>query len=410
MKFLKVLVGLLFLQLLCQPALYSQTTVISVDTLHNNHDKFLVCKLDYARVPDVKEVRISQTDAISQKYKNLPIAEIIGEGGNKIKIYFYCYGAPNIYLKKKDYNFNIQIGQRNKYIARYRNDDQQDTIFDKQYVYLKQTNTSQHKPDEAVSHDSVWVYFVIPLFLSGIVFLFFQIRKKTFKTNIGVTPKKLDSAGFSESKVIANNLDREGDIVILDKQEINLVANVPFIAKGTTIELNEYFTDTAVSSVTWTTEAVTDIFAFVKKSLQNEPVPEVGGLLLGRINQSGSSKNEYKICIDAFLPDNESTFQDRFNLEFGANTFIDEFEYLEKHPGSNRVGWLHTHPGHSIFLSQTDINSHKTSFPAIYQIAVVIDTFDDFRTGIFSYTTNGEKMNNVINKSKLLFFKWENLF
>ena len=37
------------------------------------------------------------------------------------------------------------------------------------------------------------------------------------------------------------------------------------------------------------------------------------------------------------------------------------------------IGWFHTHPGHGIFLSPTDLRTQETYFSAPWQIAVVVD-------------------------------------
>jgi|GEM_PF-3690450 len=37
------------------------------------------------------------------------------------------------------------------------------------------------------------------------------------------------------------------------------------------------------------------------------------------------------------------------------------------------LGWYHSHPGHTCFLSSTDINTHKTMFKQKHQFAIVID-------------------------------------
>lgn len=49
------------------------------------------------------------------------------------------------------------------------------------------------------------------------------------------------------------------------------------------------------------------------------------------------------------------------------------------------LGWYHSHPGHTCFLSSTDINTHNTMFKQKHQFAVVIDPINieakNFNTG-----------------------------
>jgi proteasome lid subunit RPN8/RPN11 len=42
-------------------------------------------------------------------------------------------------------------------------------------------------------------------------------------------------------------------------------------------------------------------------------------------------------------------------------------------PGSNVIGWYHTHPGMGAFLSPTDLRTQQLYFQSRWQIAVVID-------------------------------------
>jgi hypothetical protein len=41
--------------------------------------------------------------------------------------------------------------------------------------------------------------------------------------------------------------------------------------------------------------------------------------------------------------------------------------------GLTILGWYHSHPGHGIFLSGTDLNTQRLSFNKIWQIAIVYD-------------------------------------
>ncbi|NMG60029.1 hypothetical protein E1H12_16265 [Geitlerinema sp. P-1104] len=63
------------------------------------------------------------------------------------------------------------------------------------------------------------------------------------------------------------------------------------------------------------------------------------------------------------------------------------------YPESTIVGWYHSHPGHGIFLSGTDLNTQRLSFSKIWQIAVV---FDPQRREIgYFYGANGIRLEPI---------------
>ena len=45
----------------------------------------------------------------------------------------------------------------------------------------------------------------------------------------------------------------------------------------------------------------------------------------------------------------------------------------ERYPGKDLVGWYHTHPRMSVFLSEYDIWLHQNFFPEPWQVALVIE-------------------------------------
>ena len=46
---------------------------------------------------------------------------------------------------------------------------------------------------------------------------------------------------------------------------------------------------------------------------------------------------------------------------------------LANYPEACRLGWYHTHPGHTIFMSDTDRTNHRNVYRASWQIALVYD-------------------------------------
>lgn len=90
------------------------------------------------------------------------------------------------------------------------------------------------------------------------------------------------------------------------------------------------------------------------------------------------------------------------NLANKARTILQELRHRKQNVVI--VGWLHTHPQHTPFLSQPDLNIHNGFFQKDYQIAVVIDPLsenDHMDTGVFTRKTNG-LMNNKQDKKEWL--------
>ncbi|MCB0836339.1 MAG: Mov34/MPN/PAD-1 family protein [Bacteroidetes bacterium] len=140
---------------------------------------------------------------------------------------------------------------------------------------------------------------------------------------------------------------------------------------------------------------------WVNQSLNQKPVPEVGGFLLG--NYALSKRDHYLISIEEFLPAQEVVKATPNRLEFGSNPFLALDAFLEEKEDLVLVGWLHTHPGHSPYLSEIDLYSHEGFFPHDYQVAIVLDPLtDDHDTGIFCRTDE----NTMTNKDD--FSHWLN--
>lgn len=170
-------------------------------------------------------------------------------------------------------------------------------------------------------------------------------------------------------------------------------------------DLETYYTDTAIANVFIEKGAAKEIFDFVWQSVQIKPSPEVGGFLMGKIQSSAQRQGLYDVYINAFLKDIAPDFQNNVNISFSDAIASDELDYIDTHQGEEKVGWLHTHPGHGVFLSPTDIGSHFRAFPRATQMAIVIESYDNFKTGIFSYRRGAKELNNISDKSTTIEYK-----
>ncbi len=95
---------------------------------------------------------------------------------------------------------------------------------------------------------------------------------------------------------------------------------------------------------------------------------EVMGLLIGELFQDDEGDSfgiVRETATSSLSSDNVSV---RFS-DFGQ--LMSELDNLDY--DWILLGWYHSHPGHTCFLSSTDINTHTTMFKQPHQVAIVID-------------------------------------
>lgn len=103
---------------------------------------------------------------------------------------------------------------------------------------------------------------------------------------------------------------------------------------------------------------------------------EVFGYLIGNIYK-WNDKNyivieEQLFLIGAVHSDKYSTSQ----IEGTAGKYEKKFQKLKRKKNNEElriVGWWHSHPGFSCFLSRTDLHTQEFFFPESYQVALVVD-------------------------------------
>ena len=117
-----------------------------------------------------------------------------------------------------------------------------------------------------------------------------------------------------------------------------------------------------------TAKAYLDCCSHAASDLDNE----VGGGLVGQWLVDPTTGREH-ILIEAVIPARFTTFG-RAHLTFTQDTLVDMQDELDSSfPGRRLVGWFHTHPKMSIFLSGYDLWLHHHFFPETWQVALVIE-------------------------------------
>lgn len=132
---------------------------------------------------------------------------------------------------------------------------------------------------------------------------------------------------------------------------------------------------------------------------------ETGGVVVGEAYFCPETRKHYTEIVGSIAAThtvgNAVHFQ--FTPECWSSIFRNQKQY---YPGSTIVGWYHSHPGHGIFLSGTDLNTQRLSFNKIWQIAVV---FDPQRREIgYFYSANGIRIEPIYlgNSSSSEQLKW----
>ena len=99
---------------------------------------------------------------------------------------------------------------------------------------------------------------------------------------------------------------------------------------------------------------------------------EVGGWLIGNWREDQITGEKYIVverCLPAVYARHGSAY-----LTFTQDCQLAMFDTMEeKYPDKELVGWYHTHPKMSVFLSNYDLFLHNSFFPHPWQVALVIE-------------------------------------
>lgn len=101
---------------------------------------------------------------------------------------------------------------------------------------------------------------------------------------------------------------------------------------------------------------------------------EHGGFLIGTIRRR-SNLQHYESFVERFVPIPQRKDVSRLVINRDHIRTVDR-ALKSRSRKEVIVGWIHTHPGFGIFLSDFDQNQHRRYFPEPWQIALVIDNFN----------------------------------
>lgn len=192
----------------------------------------------------------------------------------------------------------------------------------------------------------------------------------------------------------------------IGKKNKRLDENLSLNDQYTQIKLSDYVNDSLVKNVFILDDCINSILSWVEQSKRLKPVPEVGGFLLGRYENL--PPDSFNISLEKFIPSKDVAYNSPTILEFGTKVMMQLDEQMDKLPDMDLMGWFHTHPGHTPFLSGLDQQLHEGFFKKPYQIALVLDSLTEyFDTGFFTrkedgFTSNKADFNEWILWKKMI--------
>lgn len=113
----------------------------------------------------------------------------------------------------------------------------------------------------------------------------------------------------------------------------------------------------------------------IKAFLSSDKEKELGGVLLGDVYADSDGKvfivlNEFVIALYTEANITRLTFT-HSSWEYMNNKIDKEY------PGKKILGWFHSHPGHTVFLSTYDKFIHENFFTKEYNVAYVFDPINN---------------------------------
>ena len=199
---------------------------------------------------------------------------------------------------------------------------------------------------------------------------------------------------------ITNRIQRAPDEHIWDESKNNTYE----------CQLQQYFSNTQLRTLFLSRRSIQGISAWITPleeeldQLNGYTIPEKGGLLMGTYRLHGQA---FETFVHSFAPIKEVELQTNVFWKVGKGITEALIDVVDQFPSLLVVGWLHTHPGHGPFLSDTDLNQTQIFFPHPYQVAIVIDPLTEKNeTGLFTRKDSG-KMNNA--NDQLQWLHWGNL-
>ncbi|GET41493.1 Mov34/MPN/PAD-1 family protein [Microseira wollei] len=144
----------------------------------------------------------------------------------------------------------------------------------------------------------------------------------------------------------------------------------------------------------------------LKEHLSRDSYTETGGVLVGQAYFCKKIKRHYTEIVGAIPAIN--TVGNRVHFEFTSESWNEIYKIRQRDfPQNVIVGWYHSHPGHGIFLSGTDLTTQRSCYNQIWQIAVVYDPLNQ-QIGFF-YGADGKRIDPIYLEKSSQQLQWRDV-
>lgn len=313
-------------------------------------------------------------------------------------------------LKQKKSKINDEYNEANPKL------DEIDSLVSKTDIALtnlkllvqKASNYKSELEEYAPPPSKTWIYILIAIILVGIIASYFYIQ--FLKKQKAKRLEKREKESLSEIEFEMDESDESPRGMIAAASDIPKKAYVAY-------DMEQMWNNSFVKTCRISHEAVNDIYKICRNEQRkagqsgDQVAPEIGGFLLGRFYKHDTDKEQYDVIIDRYMQPSETEHQDVYQIKFGTKAMHELDKALEISPDKALVGWFHTHPGHSPFLSQPDLNIHNGTFTQNWQLAIVVDPYNEYDTGIFTRYRNEEgKRISLNNSGQKQWADWHKLY
>lgn len=181
------------------------------------------------------------------------------------------------------------------------------------------------------------------------------------------------------------------------------------------IDVKQFIHDSAVRKVYFSRDFIKKAYWYFEDKMRlNENIDdlyEFGGYIIGKWDFSPYDNQQYELSLEHFIEPGEDAHFTKFNIDFGYDiSFRMEEILIDQAAEGNElvfVGWLHSHPGHNVFLSNYDIDvqdKFRNQYHPNRHIALVLEpTTEAWDMGLFTFKQNGV-MNNKEDVHQFLSF------
>lgn len=242
----------------------------------------------------------------------------------------------------------------------------------------------------------------------------FSVPQELIEDQAKNVPEKVENEladAAAASLPMATNGDKKPKISVKRKEQQQQQVVVNDANDYNRIALERIWEDSAISEVCISKDSILAIDEFIRKENRqgidedNNAVPEVGGFLLGN-HIFEEAEGQYKIFLEKFVPITPEQ-NDVYKVEFGVEAWVELDNVKDQYPDLMLLGWFHTHPGHSLFLSQPDLKIHEGFFKQNFQVAMEIDTLsENLDTGFFVRRKDGTINNTRDLKEGEEWYSW----